>query len=102
MTTATEPVGVFQVFRLNTAIFVLKIWIRWAAFKIGSLEEVAMAAPWFKDSALAKIFDYIMWNLAVLQFELIFFSSYTIGINKYIIFEITGVSFLFTINFNKL
>ncbi len=39
----------YQVF--NTAIILLKIAIRWATLKIGSLEAGAVAAPWFKDPA---------------------------------------------------
>ena len=51
MTTTTEPLGVPQVFLAHHChIFLLKIAIRWAAFKIGSLE--AVAALLFKDPAL--------------------------------------------------
>ncbi len=50
MTTAIEPVGVTQVFPAHHCHFILKIAIRWATFKNGSLEVVA--APWFKDPAL--------------------------------------------------
>ncbi len=38
MTTFTEPVGFPKCFWLNTATFLWKITIRWAAFKIGSLK----------------------------------------------------------------
>ncbi len=44
MTTATEPVGLFQVFPVQQCHFFLKIAIRRAAFKIGSLEAVAVTS----------------------------------------------------------
>ena len=48
LTTATKPVGVFQVFPLP--FFFLKIAIRWTAFKIGSLKAVTVT--WFKDPSM--------------------------------------------------
>ncbi len=55
MLTATEIVGVSQVFPAGSFLlfFLSKIAIRWAAFKIGSLEVVA--TPWFKDPALVTL-----------------------------------------------
>ena len=47
MTSATELVGVSQVFPAHHCHFLLIIFIRQAAFKIGSLEAVASL---FKDS----------------------------------------------------
>ena len=40
--------------RLTNAIFLLNIAIRWAAFKIGWLEAVAVAVLWFKALATDK------------------------------------------------
>ncbi len=53
MTTATKPVGVFQVFSAHHCHIPFKA-ISSAALKIGSLEAVALAvtAQWFKDPPL--------------------------------------------------
>ena len=61
MTIASKSVGVSEV--ITTAIFLLKIAIRWDAFQIGSLE--AVAAPWFKDQAQ----DYFLQSSSKWQYK---------------------------------
>ncbi len=63
-----------KVIRLTTAIFLLKIVIRWAAFKISSLEAVA----WFKGPALFA-------SIGVASMRIFFHSYFRIDILNVII-----------------
>ncbi len=65
MATATELVGVYG----SPVIFLLKIAICWAAFKIGSIEAVAVAAPSFKDPA------QVVFNILAKEFIELFLET---------------------------